>query len=234
VKTPEDYRRQLERLGFLPKSDPPEANVWDLVERLGAERKPNGFEANVWIARQSGKSLTSRKPLWNIWEENYQRVIDQGGACVFLMLPTTGENKGANEDVIEIVFPASSSYMQGLFDEVGFGVSGFGEIRDGKYVHSVNTDELVRERRTMALNLFREMEIDCPVVLNQIGPTRAALVASRAVGRACLKKWGDRVWEFFEKYYRTEMDEHPVHSFTKRECLRLARDHGTFMLGGYG
>jgi hypothetical protein len=137
--------------------------------------------------------------------------------------------------VLKVVYPASHAYARHLFDEIHFGVDDFTSAATGAHPdRNANTPERVLARRTEAIKIMDEMALEYSVALISISPAIATLGTAEVPPRDFGDRWGKRIWEFYQAHYAREAVEDPVHSFTKAECMRLARKHGYFQLGGYG
>ena len=138
-----------------------------------------------------------------------------------------------------VAYPSSRTFCRELFEEANFGHDTFAYEGNGLPCDPLaNTPERILERREEALKIYDEMASERRVVLTQIHESMAKIRCMDSPPREWIIRWGERVWDFYTKYYseRAEPDEDfdAVRSFTKPECMRLARKSRTFLLGGYG
>jgi len=195
-------------------------SVENLIRLVGASEVQNAFGVNLWIARESDEQCRAVN-LFMVWQKHYRQIVKEGGACVFLIRHVVDGERRIEDAAIEVVFPNSVPYMYSLFDEVGFGLNGFAGSRNGQYLLSgVNSTELVVERRKEALKLCARMESEFKIILSRIVRTSAIIEAAISVDRSTLERWACHVWEFFERYYQTDLDIPPVHS-SRPACLAI-------------
>lgn len=210
-------------------------SITKLLATLNFREKTNDFGIRTWITTGPDNPFKGVNYLLT-WEKHYQKIISDGGTCILLLLPNTNSFQTEAKRAIEINYPVSHAYMNFLIEKIGFGLSGFGELAQGKgYLRTgMNSEERVLERRTEALKIIKGMQAEARVVLTQLVETKATIKMPGSHDQKFLEKWGMQVWEFYKNFYQTDVDIHPVHSFTRSDCLRLAKKFGSFNLGGWG
>ena len=178
-------------------------------------------DGQPWVKRYS-----------HFWETHYPAIIACGGTCIREF--HFGDNTPAR-DVLKIVYPACHAYARHLFDEIHFGIDDFAAAATGEHPdRNANSPERILARRREAVKIMDEMALEHSVALISISPRVATIGTAEVPPREFGDRWGKRLWDFYDTYYAREAVDHPVHSFTKKECMRLARKHGYFLLGGYG
>lgn len=168
---------------------------------------------------------THRNPA-ELQERFLDRIITNGGMVVDL----------PNEEQ-RIGYPRNQAYMCSLFAEVHFGFDDYGHPATGlPVVKGVNSPSRVQARREDAIRLFNELAMECPIVVTRIGPTSASVRTIEKPNKEWAKMWAENLWNYYLKHKSEHLVPEmvdSVHSFTKRECFRLAREHGVFLFGGY-
>jgi hypothetical protein len=208
--------------------------ITDLVRLLGDNaRRAEELGSSVWSASQP---LGAQPSYYQLWETQQKMLAACGGSCTLWSQSFPNDPAGERYLLhLIIAYPLSGELFVNLFEKAGFGVDEWWDPATGIQEPGLNTLGRILERRQVALDIYRGIASECDVILSAIGKTSATLMTPVLPERDWATKWGQKVWEFYKTNYSAgkAADIHPVHSFTKNDCLRLARKHGVFMLGGY-
>ena len=147
---------------------------------------------------------------------------------------------GASHTIVQnerlvVCYPSDTGYMKNCFCETGFGIDDFLSPVDGKPLwDDINSPERVQARLDDAVAIFDEMTQEQRMVITRISATAATLKAVGQYARTWAQRWAERTWEYALKHSSVTscpIDMDAIHFLSKKECFRLAKDHGIFQLG---